>query len=442
MQIETTLNVSDDVLFGNIFENSRKSFKWVKEIPKHDGHAVIVGGGPSVSDWINEIRSRKAMGQTIFALNGAAEMLYNLGIEVDHLVVVDARHVNVKFLGYAKHDYLSSQCHPALFERTGNATLWHQQYPDDMERFDACLPEYPDEYALVGGGTSVGLSAMALAHILGYRMLHLYGFDSSYKDGQTHAYEQSDPQCVDCDVTVAGRTFRTSLSMAQQAEQFVKLSDMLLDDGSFITIRGDGLLPWTSQMSAVKPEPMAEQDKYKRMWDIPDYRNVSPGEIVAPIACLRMDIRPSDHVLDFGCGTGRGGWRIALYRQCDVTLLDFAENCLDAEVKDSIGPRFTFRQADLTRPIPASGTKGFCADVMEHIEPEQVDAVLEHITACVDQCFFQISLVPDNMGALIGQPLHLSVHPHGWWVGKLSKFGRVLWSADYGDHALFHLSTT
>jgi hypothetical protein len=110
-----------------------------------------------------------------------------------------------------------------------------------MARFDACLPATQPEHAIVGGGTTVGLSAMVLAYVLGYRKLHLYGYDSSYRAEATHAYAQHDPQRVDCVATVAGRKFRTSLAMAKQAELFPTLADSLIDLGCLITIRGDGL---------------------------------------------------------------------------------------------------------------------------------------------------------------------------------------------------------
>jgi hypothetical protein len=75
-----------------------------------------------------------------------------------------------------------------------------------------------------------------------------------------------------------------------------------------------------------------------------------------------------------------------------------------------------FHKVDLRQPIevPRAGF-GFCTDVMEHIEPKHVDAVIQNVMRCVDKCFFQISLIPDVMGKLIGHELHLSVHPIGWW---------------------------
>jgi hypothetical protein len=55
--------------------------------------------------------------------------------------------------------------------------------------------------------------------------------------------------------------------------------------------------------------------------------------------------------------------------------------------------------------------------------------------------FFQISLVPDVMGELIDHPLHLSVHPHEWWVSKFESLGfNVAWAEPQGVSSLFYVT--
>jgi SAM-dependent methyltransferase len=310
--------------------------------------------------------------------------------------------------------------------------LWHQEYPEDMARFDACLPDNHPAHTLIGGGTTVGLSAMVLAYAMGFRKLHLYGYDSSYRESR-HAYPQTDPQNVDCVATVAGKSFHTSLAMARQAELFPELSDSLIDLGCVITIRGDGLLPWTSQQAAIHI-PMAEPDKYTAMWAHDSYRNVSPGELVAQTF---IEIcKPSGLVADLGCGTGRGAIEIAK-AGCEVVLVDFTENSRDPEAKS-----FNFLKADLSKPIPLRADYGYCCDVMEHIPPEQVDTVIRNVMAVAPKAFFQISTVPDQMGVLIGEKLHLSVHPLRWWIDRFNSLGfAVQWSEETENAALIYSTT-
>lgn len=413
MNIELSVNTPDEVLFSNIRENSSRSLPWIKSLDAHSGQAVIVGGGPSVPDWLEEIRYRQGEGQDVFALNNAFGLLLEHGIHAEYQVILDARELNLAFLGIApKKGYLlSAQCHPSLFAKAGdNAKLWHPLYPEQLAQYEPCVPEdRRGEVDMVGGGSTVGLSAMSLAYMMGYRKLHLYGYDSSYRSGATHAYKQHDPQRINCEVTVRGRKFQTSLAMAGQAERFTKHSDNLIDLGCLITLRGEGLLPFLSSEAG---KPLSEQQKYELMWQRPEYRKYSPGEQVAGMF-LEM-VKPQGMVLDIGCGTGRGG--LAISRVCPVTLIDIADNC-----RDEAARRLPFISADISVEIPIQAQYGFCTDVMEHIPTEQVEAVLRNIATACKTAFFQICTLPDSMGALIGEQLHLTVKPAAWWKDELQK---------------------
>jgi len=418
MQIEVTCNTEDEVLIANVRQNSQLVPRWVKSLPAHDGHAVIVGGGPSAADYLPSIQQRIAHGQTVFALNGAGRFLSQNGILPDYQVILDARPENITLLSPAKEHLLSSQCHPTLLTAVSNVTLWHPC----MEGVDDCLPDHDDAYALIGGGTVVGLSAMCLAYTLGYRNLHLYGYDSSHREDAGHAYAQpmnaADPVCK---VTLGGKTFTASLAMAAQAERFPEVCNNLIDLGCTITVDADGLIMAVLEEMKREPEPITEDEKYRQMWALPAYRDMSPGEGFAAEFVKLAEIGPRTSVIDFGCGTGRGGKAIRDLTGCQVLLTDFAANCLDA------GNRLPFVVSDLAEPMSLKADVGYCTDVMEHIPPEQVRDVIENIMACVKSCFFKIALFPDNMGALIGHPLHLSVFP------------AHIWAAFFSDYRLLHM---
>ena len=185
MDIEIYCNTDDEQLFANIRENCKRDLHWVTEVPPHGGHAVLVGSGPSLSKYLPSLRARAEHGQTIFALNGAAEWLYKKGFRPEYQVIVDAREHNKHFVRYpwAKQLLLASQCHPSLFDY-GTPTLWHPV----IEGIEELLGTR--ECALIGGGTTVGLSAMCLAYTLGYRNIHLFGYDSCHEDDQSHAWKQ------------------------------------------------------------------------------------------------------------------------------------------------------------------------------------------------------------------------------------------------------------
>mgnify|MGYP003351676076 CR=1 FL=1 len=106
------------------------------------------------------------------------------------------------------------------------------------------------------------------------------------------------------------------------------------------------------------------------------------------------------------------------------------------DIRDDV--KFPLLIADLTSSIKIKGDIGYCTDVMEHIAPENVDIVIKNIMNCVEAAFFQISLVHDNMGALIGQHLHLSVFPFPWWEDKFKKY-KILWKNQDSINAIFYV---
>lgn len=118
---------------------------------------------------------------------------------------------------------------------------------------------------------------------------------------------------------------------------------------------------------------MQEVDKYKQMWDRTEYRNFAPGEMAADMFVKIAKPREQDWVTDFGCGTGRGAERISKFAK--VAMLDFADNCLDFNVRKKLGNRLTFEEHDLTQPRPeAKFTKyGFCFPAGTFVSGEKVN---------------------------------------------------------------------
>jgi hypothetical protein len=237
MDLKLYPNTPDDELFANVRENCKHQIPWVELEPEHDGVAVIVGGGPSLKTTWDEVKLRSDAGQTVFALNNAARFLFYKGIKPRYSVILDAKPDNWRFLGFAKEHLIASQCHPGLF-RLGPARLWHPA----IEGITEHLPK-DRQSTLVGASISVGLSALCLAYTMGYRTLHLYGYDSSH-DGTTHAYEQErDPRNPLCTAEAGGKIFATDAVMARQAEMFPDLAYLLADEGCEIHVHGTGFLP-------------------------------------------------------------------------------------------------------------------------------------------------------------------------------------------------------
>lgn len=188
----------------------------------------------------------------------------------------------------------------------------------------------------------------------------------------------------------------------------------------------------------------SEREIYKELWETDEYRQVSPGEDCAEefVAIARPPKGAS--VLDIGCGTGRGALHLALLHGLDVTMLDFASNCLDADIVPMLDAQphaLRFVEHDLGKPIPVSAVYGFCADVMEHIGPQKLDIVLDNILMAAQHCFFQIATEPDVCGRLVGHKLHLTVKPYKWWLKKFRDRDCVIhWSKNGGNCCSFYVS--
>ena len=190
---------------------------------------------------------------------------------------------------------------------------------------------------------------------------------------------------------------------------------------------------------------MSEKAKYTKMWTVPDYRKVSPGELAGSTFMAVAQPEKGEKVIDFGCGTGRGSFYLAFMGAMDVTMLDFAPNCLDDDVKlaakNQTG-KLNFIEHDLMEDSPVFARYGYCTDVMEHIPTADVDRVLLNILSSARSVFFRISTEPDVMGpAYLNTPLHLTVQNYGWWAAKLLELDcTILHSENLGGAVDFYVT--
>jgi SAM-dependent methyltransferase len=341
-------------------------------------------------------------------------------------MIVDAKEESASLVDPLAHRRIyASQVHP---DTAASATdLFHL----NNEGIEDLLPAdrvAAGGYTLIGGGVSVGITALCVAYTLGFRKFHLFGYDSSNRAGETHAYSQRMNRLIpNIDVEWGGRTFNASMPMKLQAEAFRSFAEALIEEGCEIEVHGDGLLP-----AMWNVEPMTEREKYQKLWGDWRYRTLAPGE--KTVEQFLEVAKPDGLVIDFGCGTGRAGLKMQ-EAGLEVFLVDFTDNC-----RDKPALALSFLQWDLTKPgQPTKAPYGYCTDVMEHIPTGDVDAVIANIMASAERVFFQIATVPDNFGATIGQTLHLTVQPHGWWADKFSGH-RIEWQERTSVYSCFYVT--
>lgn len=257
-ELFTECNTPPSHIEKNIRHAASLDLPWLDAVDKHNGTALIVGGGPSLLDDIEEIRCRQQNGEIIFAVNGVFNELLNHGIKSDYHVMADARAENSSFLPIEKPlkgSLYASQCHENLFSE--GVTIWHPYHIGIREIIGT-----EKNYALVGGGPTVGLQSMVIAYLKGYRALHIFGMDSSYKDGEGHAYKQelNDGERL-LEVPIEDKIFIVAPWMASQVDEFKDTATNLVHEGCEIAVHGYGLLPYVASLMEIPHKSTAAVER-------------------------------------------------------------------------------------------------------------------------------------------------------------------------------------
>lgn len=402
------LNTSVEDMLANVRHNvQRPDVEWLRaaHVP-HKRVACLVGGGPSLHDDIDNIRSRQKRGQEVWALNGAHDFLISKNITPDYHVILDAREENADFVRNPQKGctyLISAMCHPKVFDalKGHKVLLWLHAMHDKRqdEALALGLAVNPDRwYGYIEGGSTVGLRAMGVAFALGYRNAHLYGYDSSYVTGpdgkpigvtQGHAYSQPlnerDNNRVQ-DVHAAGRIYWATPWMASQVEQMQHWAPLFVEMGMKITIHGRGLLPWVmSQREVVDVLPPSELERRKWMalWE----QGIAPKDNAATLQRLAtfFPLEPGNTVVDFGCGDGSLAAAMAK-NGVAVTGIDFATNAPSPEAQQVV----SFQHDNLwMMPDAPRATVGICRDVLSHIPKHRLDDVLAGMARRAESVYFE-----------------------------------------------------
>jgi hypothetical protein len=113
------------------------------------------------------------------------------------------------------------------------------------------------------------------------------------------------------------------------------------------------------------------------------------------------------------------GWKGGLLEK--VTVLDYG--CGRGTLAEALKPH-RCQQYDPgivgKDVLPKPSDIVVCTDVLEHVEPGKVDAVIEHIRRLTGKLAYLVISTRDANAVLPdGRNAHLLVHPPEWWVAKL-----------------------
>ncbi len=231
--------------------NDKGVQKWGIPIP-HNRVAIVMCYGPSLADtWPMALDEKKFIKNAdIVSVSGAHDYLLERKIVPKYHIECDPRkhkgdmmkrrHANVHYL-------MASVCHPEVVKKVKgrNLSLWHMNEGDPSL---AILDLEPNSLLVPGGG-SVGLRAIALLYVMGYRRFVIHGMDCSYRDGESHAGAHTGKKVNVVEVRCTdGRKFNTAPVLITYKRYFDEIRRSFVGDADKdpskieVLLRGDGLL--------------------------------------------------------------------------------------------------------------------------------------------------------------------------------------------------------
>jgi hypothetical protein len=177
--------------------------------------AAIVAGGSSLARELELV----ACFETVVACGSVHDHLVGEGIIPKYCVIFDPGAGHAGFYKNPQRGVIylvSSTCDPAVFEALAGHCIhvWHPA--DDVDE-----EVYGGEHR-IGGGSSVLLRAIPLAHVMGFREMHLFGADCCLFDDREHAYAHG-KRGDRITVSFLGRHFATTPQLLQQAQEFLRM---------------------------------------------------------------------------------------------------------------------------------------------------------------------------------------------------------------------------
>lgn len=229
---------TDELIRKQVAYSTRLGLPEVQQGQVTDATLYIYANGPSALT--------APLTYPSMALNGAIKLFYAKHYQPTYWAACDPGEVVLDFIrdDAQSHEFLlASKCHKAVFDRlewqsaVGRVKLWHID--------DAGASELVGK-DLIPSAISVTISAIFLAHYMGYRNIVIYGWDGCYIDGRDHASPQGHDRTNDLTLTIGEQSYLTTNTWAAEAEDAAQMLNMLPDIN--LTIEGPGMIA-----AALKP---------------------------------------------------------------------------------------------------------------------------------------------------------------------------------------------
>ncbi len=175
----------------------------------------IVGYGPSLRETWKDIT------RPCVTVSGAHDFLVSRGMYPDYHAECDGREHKTKHLenpnGFTTY-LMATIVNPRMWELLEGCKVvtWHNANGKHIVDW---IGDNDPGTILVAGGSVVGMSAIHLAGIMGYRKFKLFGFDGNFSEGDRHAGVHHGPPQKLIERTVKGRKWVTTPQMSNAADE-------------------------------------------------------------------------------------------------------------------------------------------------------------------------------------------------------------------------------
>jgi predicted O-methyltransferase YrrM len=195
----------------------------LKQVPINDSQTLYIACyGPSLADNWQELRGK----HPLMSMSGSLHFLADRGIIPDYHVDMDPR--ENKLLDISPpvdgvHYLMASVCPTGTWKilKDQKVSIWHTY--SGQETYD--WAKVNDKGALVvRGGSTIGLTALHIGGIMGYRHFEIYGMDGSFRDlsrTERHAGVHHGAKDNKDGITwdAGGKTYATSKIMANAVQE-------------------------------------------------------------------------------------------------------------------------------------------------------------------------------------------------------------------------------
>jgi len=242
---------SPKLLFANMKANLALKVPDISEITgTQKGPAMILAGGPSVDEQIDNIKWLKGCGYPLIAIARMYPWCLDRGIIPDYVLTLDCSEeqepsfVNMQdgttFLA-------ASVTRPSILEKLSKYSCYIFDSRESSKIRGLRADNGYTTCTVINAGGSVAINGMSVAFNLGFDELHMFGLDLMAKDrAQTHAKGIAGKSITFnwTEVEVKGETIQTTPSMIDFANQVLDIVSIAHEQGLLKSIKfyGDSLV--------------------------------------------------------------------------------------------------------------------------------------------------------------------------------------------------------